>query len=64
VLVATNPGHWKEYVYGKATGVCFLYDTQLKFMIDGKNEGKGTPMFCAMIYWGKNFQRFFDVFIK
>lgn len=64
VPVATNTAHWKEYVYGKATGVCFLYDTRLRFLIDGKDEGKGAPMSCAMIYWGSNFQRFFDVFIK
>lgn len=64
VPVATNTAHWKEYVYGKATGVCFLYDTRLRFLIDGKDEGKGAPMSCAMIYWGRNFQRFFDVFIK
>lgn len=64
VPVATNTGHWKKYVYGKATGVCFLYDTRLKFLVDGKDEGKGAPMSCAMIYWGKNFEHFFNVFIK
>jgi hypothetical protein len=64
VPVATNTVHWKEYVYGKATGICFLYDTRLRFLIDGKDEGKGAPMSCAMIYWGRNFKRFFDVFIK
>jgi hypothetical protein len=64
VPVATNTSHWKAYIYGKAAGICFLYDTRLKFLIDGKDEGKGAPMSCAMIYWGHNFQRFFDVFIK
>ncbi|HAT13778.1 MAG: DNA N-6-adenine-methyltransferase [Microcoleus sp.] len=64
VPVATNTGHWKKYVYGKATAICFLYDTRLRFLVDGKDEGKGAPMSCAMIYWGKNFQSFFDVFIK
>ncbi len=62
--VATNTGHWKKYIYGKATAICFLYDTRLRFLVDGKDEGKGAPMSCAMIYWGKNFQLFFDVFIK
>lgn len=64
VPVATNTRHWKEYVYGKASGICFLYDTRLKFLVNGKDEGKGAPMSCAMIYWGCNFQRFFEVFIE
>jgi len=64
VPVATNTRHWKEYIYGKATAICFLYDTRLKFLVDGKDEGTGAPMSCAMIYWGCNFQCFFEVFIK
>jgi hypothetical protein len=64
IPVATNTAHWKNYIYGKATGICFLYDTRLKFLVDGKDEGKGAPMSCAVIYWGKNYQRFFDVFIQ
>jgi len=64
VPVATNTGHWKNYVFGKATGVCFLYDTRLKFLVNGQNGGKGAPMSCAMIYWGKDFERFLDCFSK
>ena len=65
IPVATNTGHWKKYVYGKAEAVCFLYDTRLRFLVGGKDEGKGAPMSCAMIYWGAlHFQRFFNVFIK
>lgn len=64
IPVATNTAHWKKYIYGKATAICFLYDTRLKFLVDGKDEGKGAPMSCAVIYWGNNFQRFFDVFIQ
>jgi len=64
VPVATNTGHWKKYVFGKATAVCFLYDTRLKFLVNGQNGGKGAPMSCAMIYWGKEFDRFFSVFSK
>ncbi len=64
IPVATNTGHWKKYIYGKATGICFLYDTRLRFLVDGKDEGKGAPMSCAMIYWGKNYPLFFDVFIQ
>ena len=64
VPVATNTGHWKKYVFGKARAVCFLYDTRLKFLVNGKNGGKGAPMSCAMIYWGEDYERFFDMFIQ
>jgi hypothetical protein len=64
VPVATNTGHWKNYVFGRAVTVCFLYDTRLKFLVDGRDEGKGAPMSCAMIYWGKHYQKFYDVFIR
>lgn len=62
VPVATNTSHWKEYVWGRATAVCFLYDTRLRFLVQGKDEGKGAPMACAMVYWNKNLDRFLDVF--
>ena len=64
VPVATNTGHWKKYVFSRATAVCFLYDTRLRFLVNGRDEGKGAPMSCAMIYWGRNDARFFDVFIR
>jgi hypothetical protein len=64
VPVATNTGHWKNHVFGKATGVCFLYDTRLKFLVNGKNGGKGAPMACAMIYWGIDFDGFFSIFAR
>jgi len=64
VPVATNTSHWKEYVWGRATAVCFLYDTRLRFFVNGKDEGKGAPMACAMIYWGKNFRKFHQVFME
>lgn len=63
VPVATNTSHWKEYVWGRATAICFLYDTRLKFLIGGRS-GKGAPMACAMIYWGKDTTGFFEVFSK
>ena len=62
--VATNTSHWKQYVWGKATAVCFLYDTRLKFWENGVDGGKGAPMACAMIYWGSDYRKFFDVFIR
>jgi hypothetical protein len=64
VPVATNTGHWKKYVFTNATSVCFLYDTRLKFLVDGKNGGKGAPMSCAMVYWGNAFDRFNSIFAK
>ena len=64
VPVAANTGHWKKYVWGSATAVCFLYDTRLKFLENGRNDSKGAPMACAMVYWGENYQVFFDVFIE
>jgi hypothetical protein len=64
VPVATNTSHWKEYIWGRATAVCFLYDTRLRFLVDGKDEGKGAPMSCAMIYWNKDIDIFNEVFIE
>lgn len=64
VPVATNTGHWKRYVYGRAAAICFLYDTRLRFLVNGKDEGKGAPMSCAMIYWGERVDCFSDVFMR
>lgn len=62
VPVATNTSHWKKYVFGQAAGVCFLYDTRLKFLVNGRDGGKGAPMSCAMIYWGRHYESFFSRF--
>ncbi|WP_010418957.1 hypothetical protein [Anaerophaga thermohalophila] len=62
--VATNTAHWKQSVFGQARAICFLYDTRLKFLEKGLDVGKGAPMSCAMIYWGKNFEKFYNVFIE
>jgi hypothetical protein len=64
VPVATNTGHWKQSVFGKARAICFLYDTRLKFLENGLDIGKGAPMSCAMVYWGNNYSSFFDTFIE
>jgi len=64
VPVATNTRHWKEYVWGRATAICFLYDTRLRFLVEGRDEGKGAPMACAMIYWNTNIEEFLDVFTE
>ncbi len=62
VPVATNTTHWKEFVFGEADAVCFLYDTRLRFLVKGSTENKGAPMACAMIYWGNRFSKFEKVF--
>ena len=64
VPVATNTGHWKQSVFGQATAICFLYDTRLKFLINGVEEKKGAPMACAMVYWGNNYNKFEDIFLE
>lgn len=64
IPVATNTGHWKRYIFGHANSVCFLDDTRLKFLIHGNGEGKGAPMACAMVYWGKNTENFYCFFQK
>lgn len=62
VPIAANTKHWKHYVWPKAAAVCFLYDTRLRFLVEGRDDGKGAPMACAMIYWGKRKSRFAQVF--
>ena len=65
VPVATNTTHWKQFVFGDADAVCFLYDTRLRFLVDGSTDNKGAPMACAMIYWGNDishFETFFQEF--
>lgn len=64
IPVASNTSRWKEYVWGRATAVCFLYDTRLRFLINGKDEGKGAPMSCAIVYWGSNYERFSEMFLE
>lgn len=64
VPVATNTGHWKQSVFGQARAICFLYDTRLRFLENGKDVGKGAPMACAMIYWGVDYNSFHDVFME
>ncbi len=65
IPVATNTTHWKEYIFGEADAVCFLYDTRLRFLVNGSTDNKGAPMACAMVYWGNNticFEHIFQEF--
>lgn len=62
IPVATNTQHWKNCVWKGASGICFLYDTRLKFYLKGQEVKKGAPMSCAMVYWGGDFGRFVNIF--
>lgn len=64
IPVATNTSHWKQYIFGKADAICFLYDTRLKFLVNGSTENKGAPMACACVYWGDDIKAFSTVFKK
>jgi len=64
IPIAANTAHWKNYVFTKATAICFLYDTRLKFLENGQDTGKGAPMACSMVYWGSDYEKFYDVFIE
>jgi hypothetical protein len=64
VPVAVNTRHWKLYVWGAATAIAFLYDTRLRFLVNGRDGGKGAPMACAMLYWGTQYERFESVFLR
>jgi len=43
--------------------VAFLYDTRLRFLVNGRDGGKGAPMACAMVYWGQDYERFESIFL-
>jgi hypothetical protein len=64
VPVATNTTHWKYYIFGEASAICFLYDTRLKFIINGDNDNKGAPMACCMVYWGSDISKFNSIFLQ
>lgn len=64
VPIAANTKHWKLYVWPTAASICFLYDTRVRFLVEGRDDGKGSPMACAIIYWGQHKQKFADVFRK
>lgn len=62
VPIAANTLHWKRYVWPAAASVCFLYDTRLRFLVRGRDDGKGAPMACAAVYWGKKKVEFAKIF--
>lgn len=62
IPVATNTKHFKNLIYKHAKGICFLADTRLKFWSNGKEDKKGAPMSCCMIYFGNNYKKFEEIF--
>jgi len=62
VPVATNTRHWKEHVFPVAQAICFLADSRFKFYLNGKQDPKGAPMACALIYYGDKWGSFADEF--
>lgn len=61
IPVATNTRHFYK-IWETAQCVCFLKDSRLKFWIDGKEDKKGAPMACCLVYWGSNCQGFNERF--
>lgn len=62
IPVATNTFHFKEIIFKSFTGICFLKDTRLKFYNQGKEDKKGAPMSCCMVYLGNDYGRFESIF--
>lgn len=62
IPVATNTKHFKELIFKKAKGICFLEDTRLRFWNNGKEDKKGAPMSCCFIYFGQDYSKFKSVF--
>ena len=58
VPVAVNTKHWKQYVWPEAAAICFLYDTRVRFLENGLDVGKGSPMACCLVYWGTRVDKY------
>ena len=61
IPVSTNTTHWKNFIFGKAS-ICFLYDSRLKFSLNGDEDNKGAPMACCFVYYGKREKQFHKLF--
>jgi len=62
IPVATNTKHFKDLIFKNACGICFLEDTRLKFWSNGIEYKKGSPMACCFVYFGCNYDKFYNVF--
>ena len=61
IPVATNTRHFYK-IFDSAAAICFLKDSRLKFWMEGKEDPKGAPMACCLIYWGLKRDRFKEYF--
>lgn len=64
IPVATNTKHFKDIIFKHAYGICFLGDTRLKFWNVGKEDKKGAPMSCCLVYFGDDYSRFTNIFME
>jgi DNA N-6-adenine-methyltransferase (Dam) len=64
VPVAPNTWLWKKHVFPVAAAICFLYQSRLKFHIDGIQDPRGAPMACAAIHYGPEPGKFAEEFKK
>ena len=62
IPTATNTKHFKDLIFKKACGICFLNDTRLKFWYEGIEDKKGAPMSCVMVYIGNHYEKFENIF--
>lgn len=61
IPVATNTKHF-GVIFESAKSVCFLKDSRLKFWMNGREDKKGAPMACCLVYWGLEAERFVGAF--
>ena len=33
-------------------------------MVNGTADNKGAPIVCAMVYWGWNYEKFYNIFLE
>jgi hypothetical protein len=55
IPVATNTTYWRKHIWNFASNICFLFDTRLKFCLNGKIQ-KRCPnglLFCLL---GKDYR--------
>lgn len=60
-----NTIHWRRDVWGDPQGtaaqsICFFYAARVKFLVDGKQNGRGAPIPFCTVYWGRNGRAFAD----
>lgn len=64
IPVAPNTRHWRRFVFGHASAICFLHAARLKFWDAGVPIRKGAPMACCLVYWGARGDEFAAAFAE